>query len=549
MPTDKNITQKEDLLGFLPDRADVGNPAQYLRVSDFETTPDTQSADYFPTAHQGVQIGSSPSRYFGGGIPIFSGGGALPPYAVADARAKAFEHATRAQQMRDQYKTDQANQNRMYYQRPDDLPIAYNEDFQNAVRDRSMQYWSEAVKYYGGNQRLAQQDLQNPNGVFGRKYNDFNQNVKTYAANVKGISGIKDNIRKLQQEDKIVVTAAMENLLGSFEKGDFGRLDEHDPTDLKKRFMELQIMNNMLPQYNAYLAKQVPSQLPQEGIGNYKAKPGYFTHAVNPIDAKQDALKTIRSGNKSAWAFLVGLPANANEEQIADKMATDAASQHEVQYTKIPSEAEGKNHGWSGGDFTNDRFAVRPTVRDAEGKMKEGSGYEVQDLTASENSFKEVWRAPYALSADTKKPDSKFSGEVQGAFTGTLIARNPETKKLQWYAIITEPSVTSTDKNTTIQGVVNKNIHSEGQPNVTPPLTHLIPYEDVAGKIEAYTADKKGNGGFKLRPEDLQRVDEMNKHLPENKSQRTYPLPEGKAASVKQNGVIYTWNTENGKYE
>lgn len=547
MATDKNITEKTDLLGFLPDRGDVGNPAQYLRADDFVTQPETTNAEYYPSKNEPVQFGTSAAVGRYAGHPLFSGSGSLPPYAIVDARARAIQHASIAQKLRDQQKAADANKNNMYYQRPDNLPLAYNEDFQNVARDRSMQYWTDAVKYYGGSSKLAQEDLQNPNGKFGKAYNDFNQNIKTYAENVDAMSEMTKGVRKLEQEDKIVVPPAMEETLKGFESGEFGKLDEHDPVELKQRFQKMQIMNNMLPQYNAFVNRIQKSELPNEPVGRYKAKPGYITSAVDPVAAKEEAVKTINSGAKSSWAFIAGLKPDATVDEIADKLSKDAVNQHGVQYKPLPEHPDHKGAGWGNGEFTNDRFAVRPTVKDAAGQMKEGSGYEVQDLTANENSFKEVWQAPYALSADSKKLDSKFSGEVQGAFTGVKIARNPDTKKLEWYAVITEPSVTSTDKSFQTSGYLDKKGSTVSTPSVTPPLTHLIPYSDVAGKIEAYTADKKGTGGFKLQQSDISRVDEMNKHLPGKTT--NHPLPSGKPASVKQNGVVYTWNSQSGKYE
>ena len=40
----------------------------------------------------------------------------------------------------------------------------------------------------------------------------------------------------------------------------------------------------------------------------------------------------------------------------------------------------------------------------------------------------------------------------------------------------------------------------------------------------------------------------LAKYLKDNKSGK-YPLPEGQAQTIKQDGYTYTWNTETGQYE
>jgi len=188
------------------------------------------------------------------------------------------------------------------------------------------------------------------------------------------------------------------------------------------------------------------------------------------------------------------------------------------------AERKKKNYGWDGDEWNNSRFAVRPTAQNEGGVMKEGSGFEVQDLTANENSFKEVWKAPYALNSESGKQSKSFSGEIQGAFTGVTIRRNPKTDKMEYYAKITEPSISAptTTQSQPIAPVDGKYVTTrEISPATIPPRTQLIPYEDVKGKVEAYTAGKDAEGGFKLRPEDYQRLDEINKKITKKGSSTT----------------------------
>src|SRR5947207_2785296 len=92
---DPGVTSKErtDLLGYIPPRTDVGNPDQYLTTKDFYTGPETNSNDYYPAMNLPLNVGGSPSKYFGGDIPIFVGQGAVFPFAAFDARQKALREA------------------------------------------------------------------------------------------------------------------------------------------------------------------------------------------------------------------------------------------------------------------------------------------------------------------------------------------------------------------------------------------------------------------------------------------------------------------------
>lgn len=259
------------------------------------------------------------------------------------------------------------------------------------------------------------------------------------------------------------------------------------------------------------------------------------TGLVNLFKTQPDALEAYRLNNKDR--ILSGQLKDDPEAILNDALVNygkmdGRISRPELRTIPQPSAAERKkkNYGWDGNDWNNSRFAVRPTAQDAGGQMKEGSGYEVQDLTANENSFREVWKAPYALNADTGKKSKSFAGEVQGAFTGTVIRRNPETNKMEWYAKIVEPSISTpiTTQTQEAKGVTSTSTRTI-QPQIVPPLTHLIPYDNIKGKVEAYTAGKDAEGGFKLRPEDYQRVDEINNKI--DKGEKAYTRAELKALS------------------
>lgn len=329
----------KDLLGFTRDALALNNPAQYLKVEDFNPTPQTTNEEYYPTKDRGVQFATSSSVGRYGGDPLFSGEGSLPPYSLVDARQRAFNHAAMAEQMRKQYQ-QQSNNVDVNYNRPHDLPLSYNEDYQNVGKNFAMQTYSDAVKYYGGNQRKAAEDMSNPNGVYGKKYSGFNQNYHTYAANVDQMAQQTQDIRKAEQAGTIVVPPEMDKLLQEFERGGFGKLDQHDPDQFKQKFMNMEIMKNMLPAYNDFINKLKPSDaLPGDPpIGKYKTRAGYKTTAVNPADAKDLAEKTVNAGNINGYRWLAfrDTKPDATMDEITTKLAQDAVNQHGVQYNPLP---------------------------------------------------------------------------------------------------------------------------------------------------------------------------------------------------------------------
>lgn len=523
--------EPKDLLGYIKPRGTIGDADQYLKASDFYVSPDLNNEDFYPSRNQPLKVGESPSRYFGGGIPIFVGEGSVFPSAVVAKRQRAMDQAALNAKLYNQ-KVDANAQKSLedLYKMPGDVNYMYDEDLKKETINGYRSIYQEALTAHGGNKLAAINDLRDPNSFHGKKLQDHMVNQKIWENTINQITDISAKMHVAQEEHNAYIPPALESAVKEFETGN---LRKANTQDLKKTIFSMHAMHDVIPFYNQLLNSVDPS----ETFGSGKEK-GYTVTQVNKDDAYSRALMQIQAQPqiKMGYAMSVGLPPSATDEQVASAMAENIVKQKGRTIQKIPADAAGSGDG----DGKYIRFVSRPITENSTSTYHHAGGYEIQDITASENSPTEKVKYSQFFDPQTGKIEHK-SGEVQGAITRIELVYNPETKKVEWMTNVSVPSHNETVEKTATDDKGRKVTYPETIS--VPGKSIMIPYNETSAKVEAYTVDRRGNNGFKLKKEDFDKADQINSKI--NKGSLSVAPKDGDERAVQGGTAIF----KNGKWQ
>ena len=143
---------------------------------------------------------------------------------------------------------------------------------------------------------------------------------------------------------------------------------------------------------------------------------------------------------------------------------------------------------------TNERFSVEKIAPkaiqyqttskngDVVAQYETGNGYSIKGLTEAENA-PQYWSSSTAFNVETGKQERAFN--KKGTLVGVMDSFNVLDKSGKVLREIKDPIAIVQVKNETASGKEKD-------------VTYFIPYKNVKGEVKAYTADKKGAGGWEL---------------------------------------------------
>lgn len=222
----------------------------YIDVGDY-ITPDLENKDYYPS-HQNVLVGGTPSRYFGGQIPIFSGRGSLFPFAPYDKRARALEQAAyRRSLMKSQ--TEQKSEKELAGLFGDVKPLG-NPQYEQAFMDAQYQAINDLKDSLransDGSARGMLEAFRNP------RTPEQKQAVRDYQIKQGNIQFARDNnaayadlVKRVDEADKAgnIVVPELRQKYREFKRG---KLDITNP-NFQGDFYNMGIYNNINTEINS----------------------------------------------------------------------------------------------------------------------------------------------------------------------------------------------------------------------------------------------------------------------------------------------------------
>jgi hypothetical protein len=515
MATQKTTTSsrsRQDLLSTVK-RNPQGIGDDYVSASDFYISPDLNNEDFYPSRDNGILQGGSPSKYFGGNIPVYVGQGSVYPLAVAAKRQRAMDEA--------------ALKAKMY-----NVSVDEKKKDAEAAAEKGVKGWEYKEVPATYNENFNLKTIQGIEDIKNKYLNDPKYPSKTEAYNAMSADGSElvkyttarrafgDNLNQLQAIAKDVATSrkagdfipnGLQSAISGFYSGDMDK----DPDATIKGMTTMFAGNNLLPEMNALSSQFTPTE-----------KNGFKEVEIENVipSAKGLVMKEVEGSNGENLALSLGLAANATPDQMTTELASQIVQRHGTQRDKPKEQSDG-----AGGVGKYDRFtwdnAGAPTPEMAKKLAESNSpylhdGYSFQYLSVGgEAPPSKTWN--YTQSIDP------ITGEVNkeaGAVTGSLIGINPvfntDSKKLEWMAIISDPAhketVTTYDKKDASGKWVPVPKGTAGAEATTEDIQTeekivAIPYKGNENKIEVHTRDKRGQNGFTMSADDIKRVDEVNK--------------------------------------